>query len=76
MITGIRNKDHQIELKGTTPWINDLEIKDVFKDEDEKKGISVTDLINGLVEILRLEIKELRDAARQAFRLVEPWDKG
>ena len=36
----------------------------------------VTDLINGLVEILRLETEELRDAAWQAFELVEPWDEG
>ena len=32
----------------------------------------VTDLINGLVEILRLETEELRDAAQQAFEPVEP----
>ena len=38
--------------------------------------LSVTDLINGLVEILRLETEELRDAARQAFEPVEPWDEG
>ena len=34
------------------------------------------DLINGLVEILWLEIEELQDAARQAFAPVKPWDKG
>ena len=34
------------------------------------------DLINGLVEILRLETKELWNAARQEFVLVEPWDEG
>ena len=53
-----------------------MEIKDVFKDKDEEEGAGVIDLINGLVEILRLETKELRDAARQAFKPVEPWDKG
>ena len=30
------------------------------------------DFINGLVEILRLETEELRDAAQQTFALVEP----
>ena len=59
---GIRNKGHQIESENTIPWINDLEIKDVFKDEDGEEGISITDLINGLVKILRLEAKELWDA--------------
>ena len=34
------------------------------------------DLINGLVKILRLEIKELWDIAQKAFAPVEPWDKG
>ena len=39
-------------------------------------SLCVTDLINGLVEILRLEAEELRDAAWQAFAPVEPWDEG
>src|SRR6266705_2402022 len=54
LMTGIRNEDHQIELEGTAFWIDDLEIKDVFEDEDEKEGVGVIDLINELVEILRL----------------------
>ena len=34
------------------------------------------DLINGLVEILRLEAKGLQGTAWQVLELVEPWDKG
>ena len=49
-----------------------MEIEDVFEDEDEEEGAGVTDLINGLVEILRLEIKELQDVVWQAFKPVEP----
>ena len=30
----------------TIPFINNLEITEVFKDEDEKKEASVTDFIN------------------------------
>ena len=30
----------------TTLFINNLEIAKVFKDEDEEKGVSVTDFIN------------------------------
>jgi len=31
---------------GTVPLINNLEIIEVFKDEDKKEGVSVMDLIN------------------------------
>ena len=41
-----------------------MEIDDVFEDEDEEEGAGVMDLINGLVEILRLEAEELLDAVR------------
>jgi len=30
----------------TVPLINNLEIIKIFKDKDEKEGVSVTDLIN------------------------------
>ncbi len=53
-----------------------MEIGDVFKDKDEEQGTGIMDLINGLIEILRLETKELRDATQQAFILVKPWDEG
>ena len=53
-----------------------MEIEDVFKDEDGEEGTGVTDLISGLVKILRLETEELQDAARLAFELVKPWDEG
>jgi len=33
--------------KGSTvPFINNLEITEVFKDEDEEKEVSITDFIN------------------------------
>ena len=51
----IRKEDHQIELGNTTPLIDDLEMQDVFEDEDEERGDGVTDLINGLVDLLSLE---------------------
>jgi len=31
---------------GTVPFINNLEIIEIFKDKDKKEGASVTDLIN------------------------------
>ena len=59
---GIRSEDHQIELEDIIFWINDLEIKDVFEDKDKKEGTNIINFINRLVEILRLEAKELQDA--------------
>jgi len=36
-----------VNKKGNTaPFINDLEIIEVFKDKDKKKGASITNLIN------------------------------
>jgi len=58
----IREKDHQIELGNTTLLINDLEMQDIFKDEDGKRGDGVTDLISGLVDLLLLETRAVWDA--------------
>ena len=38
-----------------------MRIGDVFEGKDEEKGVGVMDLINGLVEMLWLEIEELWD---------------
>ena len=57
----VRNKDRQIESGNTTPLINNLEMQNVFKDKDEKKGDSVTDFINGLVDLLSLETRAVWD---------------
>jgi len=57
----IREEDHQIELGNTTLLIDDLEMQDVFKDKNEERGNSVTDLINGLVDLLSLETKAVWD---------------
>ena len=51
----VRNKIKQIELGNTTPLINDLEMQEVFKDKDGKRGGSVMDLICGLVDLLLLK---------------------
>jgi len=71
----IRNKDYQIELGNTTPLINDLEIQEVFKDEDGERGGSITDLINGLVDILSLETQAVWYAIQEGFNPIELWDK-
>ncbi len=53
-----------------------MEIRDVFKGEDEEEGVGVMDFINGLVEILRLEIEELQVIVWEAFAPIKPWDEG
>jgi len=53
----IREKNHQIKSGNTTPLINNLEMQDVFKDKNKKRGDGVTDLINGLIDLLSLETR-------------------
>ena len=67
----IREKDHQIKSGNTTPLINDLEMQDVFKDEDKKRGDGVTDLINGLVDLLSLETRAVWDAWQSRIKPIE-----
>ena len=40
---GIIRKEDQIETNNSTPLIKDLEMSDIFKDKDNKKGNGVTD---------------------------------
>ena len=43
LIGGIRNnKGQQIKNRNAIPLIDDLEIRDIFKDEDKEEGDSVT----------------------------------
>jgi len=51
----IKNKEQQIELGNTIPLINNLEMQEVFKDKDGERGSSITNLINGLIDLLSLE---------------------
>ena len=50
-------------MKSIIFWINDLRIKDIFKDKDKEEGMGVIDFINRLIKILWLEAKELWDIA-------------
>ena len=45
---------------------------DVFKDENKKKGINITDLINKLVKMLQVKTRKTQNTAQQAFAPVEP----
>ena len=51
----IRNENKQIKSGNTTPLIDDLEMQDIFKDENRERGGSITDLTNRLVDLLSLE---------------------
>jgi len=52
------NKEGSITL-----LINNLEITEVFKDEDKEKEVSVMDLIRQVLQLLRVKLKELVDVA-------------
>ena len=53
LIKGIRNKEsYQINIRHSTPLINNLEIK-FFKDKEIEEGVGVTDLINRIVQVLK-----------------------
>ena len=57
----ISNKEGQQIKRDTAPLINDLEMQDVFEDEDEEEGAGVTDLIKQVGRLLvhANELKEL-----------------
>ena len=63
---GIRNqKEDKIEIETSTPLINDLEISNIFKDKDNKKGNSVTDKfldkVSQLLVLVGLAAQQIRD---------------
>ena len=50
LIKGIRNKkSYQIKIGYSTPLINNLEIKELFKNKNKEKGAGITDLISKIV---------------------------
>ena len=54
LIRGIKNKKgYQVKSEYSTPLINNLEIKKLFKDKNKEEGVSVTDLISRIVQVLK-----------------------
>ena len=65
----------------STPLVNNLEIEELFKDENKEKGVGVINLINQLVQVLKRELVQLRDSIQELKKvgeldLVELQDKG
>ena len=48
------SEDHQIEIKNTISLVNDLKMQDVFKDKDGKEGSNITNLMEEVLQLLRL----------------------
>jgi hypothetical protein len=72
LIGGIRNdKGHQIKDRNATPLINDLEIRNIFEDEDKEEGDGVTDLITVVVTLLERDINRLVVEAREVLEPVK-----
>ena len=56
LIRGIRDISHQINTGSSTPLIKDLRMEYIFKDEAEKEGVSITDLVLLVLWLLREDI--------------------
>jgi len=63
------------EEDSTAPFINNLEITEIFKDKGEEEEVSVTDLIKQVSQLLRAELKELVDVARAIMEPIKPCNK-
>ena len=54
---GIKNKkNHQFKTEYSTPLINNLEIKELFRNKNKKKGVSIIDFINKIVQVLKEDL--------------------
>ena len=47
----------------------------VFKDEDKEEGVGITDLINAVLGLLRVQLKEMVSAIRDILRPIKPCNK-
>ena len=66
LLTSFRGK-----LGHSTPLINNLEIRTIFKDKAGEEGVGITDLINQIVQVLKKDLERLTISARDA-ELMEP----
>ena len=55
----------------STPLINNLEIKIIFKDKTKEEGVGVIDLINRIVQVLKEDLERLAISTQDAG-LIEP----
>jgi uncharacterized coiled-coil protein SlyX len=58
-------------LKDLEHRLEDLEIRDIFEDEDKEEGDSVTDLILAVVELLGRDMSRLVVKVQEALELVK-----
>ena len=54
-----------------TPLINNLEIKIIFKNKTREKGVSITDFIYRIVQVLKEDLERLT-VSTQDIGLMEP----
>ena len=72
LIRGIRNKEgHQVKIGYSTPLINNLKIKELFKDKDKEEGVGIIDLINRIVQVLKRDLYWVRISV-QKVGLIKP----
>jgi len=62
--------------KGSTaPLINNLEIIEVFKDKNKEEEVGVIDFIRQVLQLLRVELKELVDVTRAIIKPIKLCDE-
>ena len=57
--------------------IDDLEIRELFKDKNKKKGAGVTNLINRIIQVLKRDLYWVKISAQEVglIKLVKLWNK-
>ena len=58
------------------PLIDNLEIRDIFKDKDKEEGDGVIDLILAVVQLLKRDINRLVVKVQNILKLVKLQNKG
>ena len=51
---------------------------ELFKNKDKKRGVSVTDFISKIVQVLKRDLYGVKISTQDAglIKLIKPWDKG
>jgi len=63
------------EEDGTAPFIDNLEMTEIFKDEGEEEEASVMDFIKQVSQLLKAELEELVDVVWAMMEFIESCDK-
>ena len=49
-------KDYEINVRHSIPLINNLEIREIFKDKNKEEEVGILDFIKGIVWIVKRDL--------------------